>query len=446
MLMNFILDNGIGQLSDDWNLAITKAILSDSPILETDPSCSTGNCTFPVFSSVGFCSNCVDITQFLQQNANCAEIEMEDLTLSFLSNRTIKCTYWLPVSGSGLNYSYFDLGDLPADGPLALSWITMSDNRTDTNVYMNAPAFLTRFLVINTPEENSGNFRTPFNLPGGDVIPSPLATIALFKTAPKTGSMSTGFVSTANICALNLCAREYNVSMTSGLLRSEIISTSYSDFTWHPWHPDPENDDLVVPGSSSYRFSFPNSVNNFTFIHNASTYSMESFEVGLNSSLREILEGDLTFNSFSSIEERSKSATSMLQSGLNASSNIPETMDRVAAAMTNRLRDVSSLNVQGQSGSMELYVRVSWLWLVLPILSVFLGTVLLISVITVTGKHQMPIWKTSELALLFHGLDFLLDDTVETRKVSEMEEIAMAMQVKLGHGSGGALKLQRKQE
>ncbi|MCJ1268242.1 hypothetical protein MMC22_008129 [Lobaria immixta] len=250
--------------------------------------------------------------------------------------------------------------------------------------------------------------------------------------------MSTGFVNTAHICSLSLCAREYNVSMTSGMLRSEIVSTSYSNLTLS------ENPRSIVVGNSSYTFKFPNSANDFTFIANRSisTQGM-TFENAMYVALSSILEGNITFQGIPQAPSVI-SATSIIQSGLNASFNIPNTMDRVAAAMTNSLRDLSSLNVHGQSGSMELYVRVSWPWLALPVLSVILGMILLISVMKVTRKHKLNIWKTSELALLFHGLDFSLHDTAEMDKVSEMEETAMALQVRLGQGPRGGLQLQRK--
>lgn len=140
------------------------------------------------------------------------------------------------------------------------------------------------------------------------------------------------------------------------------------------------------------------------------------------------------------------SAMNILQSRLNASTNISATMDRVAEAMTNTFRDRSNLTIQGQSGIMELYIRVSWLWLALPVFSSILGKVILISVMTMTRKHKLPVWKTSELALLFHDLDFSLPDTVKMHKASEMEEVAMGLQVRLRQGPTGELQLQRRTE
>ncbi|MCJ1267651.1 hypothetical protein MMC22_007537 [Lobaria immixta] len=231
--------------------------------------------------------------------------------------------------------------------------------------------------------------------------------------------------------------------MTSGVLQSEPISTSYSPLTLEIDSGNPQ--DLAYV-NSSYTFKFPDSANNFTFIANGSiSVRNETFEELMSDALSSILEGSVTVYDSAGLPS-TIDATSMIQSGLNASTNISKTMDRVALAMTNSLRGLSSLNVDGQSGSMELYVRVSWPWLALPVLSVILGMLLLISIMKVTQEHKLNIWKTSELALLFHGLDFSLHDTAEVDKVSEMEEIAMALQVRLGQGPRGVLQLQRKQE
>ena len=333
------------------------------------------------------------------------------------------------------------------DSSVNFSW-TFFDFGPDIPYTSNdAPSFFTRFLVINNstgPEE--------IHLPDGDIIPDSLTAIALIKVAPKKDSSSTDFLKTANICALSVCAKEYNISMTSGLVQYEEVSTSYSELVNYDDYPDG-----FRHGSSSYTFAFPDMVNNFTFVTNKTAITSDgrhtitlSFEEVVTETLRMVLEGTLLGNTDRvSTDYGFTSTTNIIQNGLNVSTNIPNTMDRVAAAMSNRLRDISNLTIQGQSGSMELYIRVSWWWLLLPALNVIFGTILLISIMIVTRKHKLPIWKTSQLALLFHGLDFLplSGDTVETmQKASEMEDLASALQVRLGRDSKGMLKLERKLE
>lgn len=348
-----------------------------------------------------------------------------------------QCNYSLPLFSSGSNYYRFHESEYE---PFNLNWSLFKEEHQrlyESYDFAEGPVFLTRFLSKGQIEEGE------IHLPDGKVIPNSFTPLALIKVAPKMGSSSTIFFDTANICALSICAREYNLSMTSGLLRSEIISTSYSKAIRHSVNP--YND------SVSYSFAFSNSVNNINVsvdpwggpTHNPRL----DIEYYLTQALKQLFEGELSvdFDSFTD-GFSSNSASNILQYGLNASIDISKTMDRIAEVMTNRLRDISNHTIQGQSGSMELYIRISWWWLLLPVLCVIFEMVVLISVMIITRKHKLLIWKTSELALLFHGFDFSIGNTVETQKASEMETIASALQIRLKRGSKETLKLERKSE
>lgn len=419
-------------------------------MLETNPSCPTGNCTYPMFSSLAFCSNCIDIAQFLQQNSHCdqdswAKSSFDDSIINYWVN----CTYWFPLSSSGLNYSYDDpdFGGIHAGSYFNREWEfseerkNSSDAKTNRSYsYWYAPAFLTQFLyALEGDSTDQGEIR----LSSGEVIPNSFATIALIKMAPRTGSANNGFVDTAHICALSVCAKEYNISMTSGLLQSEVISTSYSKRTRH-------YSDRTNVGNSSYTFAFSNNDHNFTFIVNGPIKNFgTTFEHRMTNILQQTLEGALFLNSDLSEDPTAlRKKQNIFQIALNASTDIPKVMDRVAEAMTNRLRDISNHTVQGQSGIMELYIQISWWWLLLPGSCIFLGTVYLVWVMIMTRKRQLPIWKASELTLLFHGFDFPIGDSVDVQKTSEMEKIASALRVRLGRDSKNnkVLKLERKLE
>lgn len=356
----------------------------------------------------------------------------------------VRCTYWLPLSSSGRNYSYFEssfgYNDIHNGSDITLSWNITDMAGYGLYSYVDAPSFSTKFL---TNSDSVGS--EEIHLSNGEIIPSSFATMALIKGAPITGSASTGYISTANICALSVCAKEYNVSMTSGILRSEIVSTSYSDLTIH-------EDPRTLFGNSSYKFAFPNNASNgFIFVANKTITATDgrhsvisTFEEKFLVALQEIFWGDLKLNTDQLYNSESSLSSNILQAGLNASVSIPNTIDRVAAAMTNRLRDISNLTTRGQSGSMEVYIRVSWLWLLLPTLSIFFGMALLTSVIIVTRRRKLPVWKTSELALLFHGLDFPLNDTINMHQASAMEEVASAFQVRLTQGLHRSVKITTK--
>lgn len=348
----------------------------------------------------------------------------------------VQCVYWLPLSSSGRNYTAIE--DPFSD--ITLSWRISYWEDQRRNTYDTAPSFSVRFI------HSSESFGSEaFRLSNEEVIPSSFATIALIKGSPMTGAASTGYIDSANMCAFSLCAREYNISMKSGLLRSEIISTSYSDL---------KSVDKDASGETpSYTFTFLNNPSNdFTFVPKGKAIQEKAgmdwlpIEEILFVALQGVLGGDLLLSTARNYSNAFPLSSNFIQSGLNASTNIPKTMDRVAAAMTNHLRDISNYTIIGESGSMQVFIRVSWLWLLLPILSTCLGTILLIWVILVTRRRKLPVWKASELALLFHGLDFRLNKRIDTRQVSAMEEVTSAVQVRLAQDLTGTLKLRRKVE
>lgn len=382
------------------------------------------------------------------------------------------CVYWLPRSSSDLNYIVHESPGsawiVENGDPVPLNWDFVPGGNIrhggDTNAtLLGSPSLKIKFLFASGSVEPR-----EIRLSDGEVIPSFFAAFALMKLAPVTSFTSPGSLSTADICALTVCAKEYNISMTSGILRSETVLTSYSKLAKDEDlnRADIEDDDLNKADiedddlnradieDGSYTFEFPDNTNNFNVVkhkgaqifHNT-LYSGLTFEARMRDVLQQILDGELYFYSDGLLgDNRFKSVANMLLNGLDTSPDIPKTMDRIAAAMTNRLRDISNHTVHGLSGSMELYVRVSWPWLLLPICSVIIGTILLVSVMITTRKHKLPVWKTSELALLFHGLDFRVGNTTKMHEASEMEDVASALQVRLGRGCDGMLKLQRKSE
>jgi hypothetical protein len=98
-----------------------------------------------------------------------------------------------------------------------------------------------------------------------------------------------------------------------------------------------------------------------------------------------------------------------------------------------RANSDDSLKAEGQLGTLETHIEVRWLWLILPILCICLGAVSLLLAIWHTHKSQVPLWKNSALALLFHGLDYeALHSQTSERLLSQMQKEAGDMQVTFG--------------
>jgi hypothetical protein len=145
-------------------------------------------------------------------------------------------------------------------------------------------------------------------------------------------------------------------------------------------------------------------------------------------------------------------ASSDLMSVIYNSGNITKTMNNLATSMSNYIRSSShDLNntentAEGKALGMETYVHVRWAWLTLPVACVLLAFVFLICAILSTKKHGDLAWKSSVLALLFHGLEGQHRDQkpleVSTRRISDMKDVARSIRVRLVDDDSGTLRLQ----
>lgn len=88
--------------------------------------------------------------------------------------------------------------------------------------------------------------------------------------------------------------------------------------------------------------------------------------------------------------------------------------------------------VNGTVGISEVYVSVDWLWFILPAIVLVLGIVFFVSTILVTRAQNLSPWKTSILAVLYHGLDDGSLHSGDHSCLSEMERTAESVHVSLG--------------
>lgn len=144
---------------------------------------------------------------------------------------------------------------------------------------------------------------------------------------------------------------------------------------------------------------------------------------------------------------RLPSKQSNIVAAFNASSNISMTMNNIATALKNHIRDSSNITVIGQVGQTQIFVHVVWPWIILPALLVISGIFFLILVMLKTKKHKACIWKTSELSLLFLGLKNIDHELHAFRKLSEMEQAASEIRIKMTETSNdGWILLGEKEE
>ncbi|KAK3714329.1 hypothetical protein LTR37_007915 [Vermiconidia calcicola] len=125
--------------------------------------------------------------------------------------------------------------------------------------------------------------------------------------------------------------------------------------------------------------------------------------------------------------------------------NLTANVNAVAASMTNAIRRGPNSTAHfGIASTNETYIRVNWNWLTYPAALVFLSILFLIGTMVFSSEKSRVVWKSSSLALLFHGLKES-DRETSVRKQSDMKEAAKQMWVRLKEDDNGDLNFVRGQ-
>ena len=160
---------------------------------------------------------------------------------------------------------------------------------------------------------------------------------------------------------------------------------------------------------------------------------VDELTVSMLTKALQILEGNITYyieDSEAAVHNITSSAT---VAALYANDDLPNNINNIALAVTKYIPNFNGTNHTGIAFVEETYVHVRWGWITLPLLLVVSGVVFLALAMFETRRHQVEIWKSSSLPLLFHGLSGQTKSQVRTvNLVSDMETRATETKVRLG--------------
>lgn len=106
-------------------------------------------------------------------------------------------------------------------------------------------------------------------------------------------------------------------------------------------------------------------------------------------------------------------------------------------------RGLSSEWLGGKAYWPATIIKVQWAWLALPILVVLLAAVILSISILLSKEGAQIVWKSSPLALLFHGLSGWNPADLNQNSTTRMKEQAQNMPAKLSEDENGVVMLVR---
>ena len=359
--------------------AISSSIFESQAASYLDPLCPSGNCTWPIFASLGFCSQCSDTTQYVQANSQCTEQQDSTTNCTF----SFPSTYKLIMSNMTENLAF-----------VSKAW---GDNVTGYD-YDILP-------MTSTAHGTFAGIKDP-----------------MFAFSSLRFGSDYDVIAAASECAFYVCVKSYNISVLNGQTSEEVVSTFYSSQSSTIW--DGRN------GASAY--------DNFTMRPPSHTgtsndgveYSITYITIqSISMTLTQYFTGYVTVDT--SNYERGWGSSDAIQH-IYLSDKVSEVIDNVARSMSAFIQNNNAdSTVTGFQSHVDTYIEVRWLWLILPITTIFLASLFLALTMYVSSRHAKNLWKSSILPVIFHGLhDTQTRPEIRTEKqLSGMQRVAKDIKV-----------------
>lgn len=443
----------------DFGNAISAGIWSDEAAFARNPSCPSGNCNWPLFRSMGWCSKCENITTRVVLD-DCPFEDYYDkkvyplqCNLTYDDNPSISYAWGSMVHTS--TYDRFENITRHSSYPGAtivsqVSWpVRTANNDTGPTILgVPNPALVIGFVSLYyiTPAD------AVWNGPNDKIKPS---------------------VQHAEQCVLTPCARTYNISTRNGNLREEIIEENYglqktytvkylnnpvSPFQTQDlfcWQPDPGNltMEYIVPKgptgtrAGEYNPWIPTVAERWENTTGSAFCSLPDYQDRLATALNGTVEIDADamvpgegqaelwewldqypYSTFGFYTEPTLKSTALQKM---RTTNLTTVVHSLAASLTKLGLDLSNVTVYGNVSTTENYVQAEWKWLIFPMALEALGILLLVATIAISHVQHTRLWKSSVLPLLYHGLDDVLQIQAPPQDVFGMEELARGTKVRM---------------
>jgi hypothetical protein len=405
---------------------VEAGVWSVQKLFDQEPTCSSGRCSWPKFQSVGWCSKCED-------RINSATID--NCTLSTIVQNKTGDSWYCDLSLGHDTTSVSLLSDL--------SGTKDSGSATYTSEYL-----WTIYGVNSNPNYLVAESTTFLN------VRDPLVVVGYATVRPALESdvrtdLDFGLlrVVEASVCILTLCERTLSLDRVNGTTTWNEESINYGNVTTEMVH-------RASPVGSSEGVGLPDELMRCwqAKMGEVDLVALDGVDDAVDKNMRAFCPVDsyafeLGRKLYGSQKRRlSISNDSATQATVEdagpgpydssyitvATRNVSQIVESVAAALTNYGLATTNDTVLGDAFAEESYVHVRWQWLILPAFLELASLVLLVLTIVHSRREDVPIWKSSVLALMYHGADELQDrGTLASQRLSGMELIAKAADVQL---------------
>ncbi|KAI4112020.1 MAG: hypothetical protein LQ339_000027 [Xanthoria mediterranea] len=226
-------------------------------------------------------------------------------------------------------------------------------------------------------------------------------------------------------CSIFYCIGRYTASVKDGIVEQRLLASWRNDSA----RLDTKTDLILNPPTS---FSNESGAEPYRVTHLAAH--------ALNSFMSE------TFTGSGGINNSGSAFSSDVMQALYDASNLTGRIENLATSMTNSIRgqdDNVSGPAYGTAWTSETYVHVRWAWLAFPAALILLASCFIVGVILETSYRDILVWKSSNIALLFHGRSLRLSRRNEkpVNKLSAMTSRATNVKARLVESDAEGWKL-----
>ena len=401
-------------------------------------NCPTGNCTWPSFMTVEYCSKCENITPLATLEDCNFNITMDENQedQQFSTNCSLKFPDGRASATITTAYIKWNLS-MHVLSPEVYSW---------TRIY-NLDTQPSDFFMLG----NEGLLSTWLDVPEADVAIVFAGFNVEARRSPGPDDTTWSFeweleLQNATQCVLYPCLRSYNISTISGTPNVTLKSSKYGEY----WSLERDSEDWTcwqgIPGAVNLR-SESDTIGGspLLFDHEKFTFCREGGPQRSSLWLARMFLVNLVQNTWfgepqvliqsSVVELQPEALITLIQTADDVqhlfTKGFNRTFEDIATSLSQALRASQSFLSMGRAATSIVYVEVRWIWLLLPAAITLAGIALLIATIVITRRQRVPRWKASVLALLYHGLDGDIPPGGE--KVSGMVKTAISTSVQLLH-------------
>lgn len=417
--------------------AINSALWNDDLSYERQAHCPTGNCTYPVFPSMGLCMSTRDVPldQIAFGGSACTtaytEIAESQVILGNLTDVMVAIQN-LPGHPEACTASFW--GDNTTTLPWEMQW------GQDLSSWSIPLDFIGSMEPALGGEQSVLGIRSPLLAMGRIRLSSPSLT--------SNTSMTLQFYKAEQV-VFAFCANNYEVAVDHGITSTSTGNlSSLSGFSY--------SDNSTVLGRNATCWTSGSDQESFSeaeikhasggdYIASASPLSFctENWGWGVDIASR------LTSRSYFGLDWKNTWYITD-ESGINNKDvlqqiqlrSLPDISRSITASLNALFRKHSTDRATGSYIEYQTVVRVQWTWLALPVAVEVLGLVFLLLIVFRDQRRGDP-WKGSILAALFHGLDPNGHDASNLDTITSMEREAMKIQVKLDTSDEGKRFLRR---